>query len=687
MNFSRVFGIVLLVASFRHLEAPINCASQNSSINILGANSSLILNNDMTNFSGTLNLKDNFAATIGGSSILMVGGILQTGSTITIGTMTFDPTSTDNLTLNDGDYLNISMGQIVQAVNVAASSTAAIRGQPSFASALVLDDGSSVLGLGITTPLNQSVTGSGQVTLLGDLTLSRNVQMPTLVSQDGYKLTYTGGTISVATTNTGGGVICVESDMSITQALTIGTGSEVYSINGNGNVVTFSGAGDITFNGATLYLTDIHLKGLQTANSIKGTGEIKMSNVTLQLAGDLVRTDGDYIFFGSNSRIITNGYDFEVSGVGNTVIVDGIVLYITQLNGSDTSPLDATAPSAIVLSNGGQIQNSLDVLTGLTIKGSSYTFVENWMLASSSSLTIENLVPGTPKAVSVAGGGNYLQFPRKSGTFLDLEDNVQLTFSDIVLKDFYPDAINLGTLATITFGDDTRISLGGCDWTIESSDPAWICNGNVEVDGGGGMLRVNKSQGITITGAKTLTLKNMRLYLTELDSLQALTDDATILLQDLEVVLHDNGFAFSQGHLTIKNHVLVSGGSTTATPDVTFELSTKGNILIEENSEWAFDQNLTLKYNIDPANDTTLNATKRHLTMAYSGSMLTLNGATLETTATGIAFDSGTLQIKDKVSMVISTATAAEMEFGAALRANLSAGAVLEVDGPLKYIA
>ena len=680
-----VRGLCTLLIAFNcsKICAKFSFANQSAAINVLGTNSYLQLDTALTGFTGTLNVKDSLATTVSGNAISMAGGVLVTGNVSAVVNATFNPnpSGTETIVLGNGNYLDVKSGQVLQAVTVSASSTATILGQPKFNSAISLIDATSTLQLGITVPLNQSITGAGTLVLLDDLVLAKNVQVPAVVQQQNYRLVYTGGTINTATTNTTGGAIELAGYTTLTQALTIGTGSDVYYFNGNGCVLDLSSSGSITFNGGTLYLTDVHIRGLSSTNFLGGSGTINMSNVTLELSGNMTWNTGTYTFRGGYSNIIASTSLLTISGTAS-VTVDGVFLQYTQLDGTGSNPISGT----VTLSNGGKVISATSAGSGgLLITGSTYTFAQDFLLSSAATLQVQNSTPGTPKSVAINGGGHYLHFPKTSGSFLLLDANAQTSLSNIVLKDFYPSAITFGTSSTLTMGDNVSVQLGS-DVTISSGDKAWAFNGNAEIDGNGYMLQVNKSQGVTITGAKTLSLKNMRLYLTVSDGILALTDTATINFQNIELVLQNPGLLFSAGNLQVNGRVRVSGGTLTSTPTTALEFTTKGTIVIGENAEFFIDRNIVLRYNINPVNDTTLAASKRHMTMAYPGSTITLCGCTLESTATGVAFDQGTVQIMDHVTMNISTSTAAQAEFGSNLRVNLSSGAVLDVEGPLKYV-
>ncbi len=685
---------LILLAQFLPLCAGgFSFSGNHSGISIIDANSKIIIDQSLDITDGYLNLKDNTASTISNSStnylITLSNGSIKTGATSSKIYGTINPSSTDTIVLNNNDKLDVTSGTILQAISIANGATASIYGQGQFSSAITLGNASSVLQIDMASPLNQSVTGAGKLRLLNDLILTKNVGLPALVEQQDKKLYLDGGTYSTAVTNTTGGIIELGSNISLTNAWGIGSNTDIYTIIGNGNILTMSGSGSITFNGASLYLADIHIKNISPSNNLNGSGNIYLSNTTLELGANYTRSDGSFYVIGDNCKIITNGYTFTISGSGNTITVDGVNLYFEQLDGTGLSPFVEASGGLIVKLNGGDVKatgsgggsGSPTVITSTTNTLSYHVWISGL-----GPVHIINTTPLTPKAVSIDGANHQIKFSNKTNSF-NLDANVQATLTNVVLADFNPEAVSYGdSNASLTFGDGVAIELLK-DLTILAGDKPWTFTGNSSIDGNGSTLRIEKSQGITLAGNKTLTLKNMRLEVTQADAFKALADNGTIILQNVDLILQNAGFNFSKGNLTIAGKVKISGGSITTTPLSIFELSTKGTMTIGENAILSIDQNIKLKYNIDPTNDTTVFASKRHLNMSYAGSMIEFNGGMLESTATGVAFDLGTIQIRDSVTFIASTNTAAEIEISNALRLNLSAGAELNFDGPIRQVA
>lgn len=680
------------------LLAKVNFSSPTSSLNFTSVGSKLILNATLSSVDGVINLKDNVAATVSGTTtgdwILFSGGTLKTGDVSTFFKGTFNPTSTDSLTLGNGDLIDVQSGQVLQSISVSASSTATILGQPRFSSTIALLAASSTLNLGITTDLNQNITGSGTLSLLDDLTVGKDISLPSVIAQNAKNLKYSGGTISLASTNTGGGNIELLGNTTFSALQTIGTASDVYNLNGNGTILTFSGTGGITFNGSVLNISDVHIKGLQTANPLNGTGLIKLSNVTLELSGNFVRSDGSFYIWGDHCNVITNGSTFVISGSGNSITIDNVILGYTQLDGTGVNPIGTASSGSILTVNSGYMSAGGGGGGGggggagnLNIPTSSYSFTNNFFLTGSASITVTNATPLVAKNVSIDGANHFIHFINSSSaSFLILQQNCLVTWSNIVFKDFNPAAISLGTSAANTYSDGVRIELGS-NKTILSSDPSWVFNGNAEIDGNGATLRLEKSQGITISGAgKSLTLRNMRLVMTVADAVRAFSDTAAIKFDNVEIVLQDAGFTVDQGDVYFSSFVKMTGGSLSSSSNVSYSLTTKGNMYIGENSELLIDHNIRFYYNVDTTSDLTNAAKKRHIVLSNPSSQLTLCGGVLETASMGIAFDTGTIVVRDYVSVIATTVANGEIEISSGFNVDLASGAVFDVNGPLKYL-
>lgn len=702
MNFKLYIKLLaLLLVTKCSLNTKINFATKNSAISIVDTNSKITLVTPLTISGGSFIVKDNSSNTISGSNqITFYDSILTTSNVVSFINATFDPTTTDSITLNNNDYLNVTSGSFVQSINIAANATTTIFGQPKFTSAITLAASTSILQLDITTTLNQSITGSGKIRLLNDLLVDKNIQVPALCELMTKRLSFIGGSLTNSVTITTGGSIEFLGYTNLTQAWTIGTTGESYAIIGNGNTLELSGSGSLTFNGSDLTISNLIIKGLSSTNQLKGTGEIKLTNVTLALSSNITRNDGKFTVIGGNCKMITNGYTLTMSGAGNDFKVDGSFFLYEQLNTSITTTPVLTASGAnITKLNSGDIVSEQAASSGgggsgggssvgsiaTTITNASNTLNLSYFITPSSTFQINNATPATPFAVSIDGGGHFLQFPYGTGSYFVLQDNVQLTLSNILLQNFNPAAISLGTSSTISFGDNTRIELGP-DVTIGSGNMAWNFIGNAEIDGNGSTLTLNLSQAITINNTKTLTLKNMRIIVSQVDAIKALSDNSKIKFQNVELVILNQGFTFSQGSIDIADLVKILSDIGSSTSNVNFEFASKGLFTVLASGELFIGNSLNFKYNPNTTADGGVTSvSKRHFVLTQIGSKLTISGGSIESTTFGIALDQGSLQIYDRVTITTTTGATASFDIGTNLQTNIMTSACLNINGIVTY--
>ena len=679
------------------LETKINFATKNSALSIVDTNAKLTLLSPMTITTGSLYLKDNSSNTLVGSSsnnlITLYDSILTTSNVVSFLNVTLDPTGTDKLTMAHQDYLNVTTGSIVQSLEVSPGATATIFGQPKFSGSINLLSSTSIIQMDITTTLNQSITGSGTVKLLNNLIVDKDIQIPSLCNLNSKGISFMGGSISNGTIFSGGGTIEFLSAASLTQTWTIGTTGESYFLVGNGNTLDLSRSGGIIFNGNSLTISSLIVKGLSSLNQIKGSGEIKLYNVTLALSSNIIRNDGKFSILGGDCKLITNGYTLTMSGAGNDFKVDGSIFWYEQLNTAvTTTPILTTNSANITKLNGGDIlQNNPTVFVNAvggvssTFSNASNTLGLSYFITPSSTFQISNATPASPFPVSINGNGHFLKFPFGSGSYMILQNNVQLNLSNICLIDFNPAAISLGTSSSITFGDNSLIVLGP-DLTIGSSDMSWTCTGNTTIDGNGATLNINKSGGITIDNAKTLTLKNLRIVLSSIDGIKALNDNAKIKMQNIDLVILNQGFTFSQGSIDIADSVKIIADTGTSTSNVNFEFASKGLLTVLASAELLIGKNMNFKYNPNTTSDGGVaSVSKRHVVLSQIGSKLTICNGSIESTTFGLALDQGSMQIYDKVTITTTTGSDASFEFGTNLETNIMAGALLNVNGIVKY--
>ncbi len=251
---------------------------------------SIDINNNLTMNSGRLEIVTPSSTSItGAQTVDLVNATLKSGIIEASGKCKIAASSSDTLTLSNNDYLVFSPGSLAPGLSVDNGATATLYGQPLFSSAIALGNASSILKMQISTPLNQSISGSGKLFLQDNLTLNNSVGMPSLVDLNSKTLFMLGGTYSSNITFSSGGTIAIQGDTTISGAWTIGSGSENYVIKGQGKtLMTLSSSGALSYGGSTgsLTLQNLHLvvTSVDGFKNLNSGGKIVIDNCTITLS-------------------------------------------------------------------------------------------------------------------------------------------------------------------------------------------------------------------------------------------------------------------------------------------------------------------------------------------------------------------------------------------------------------------
>jgi hypothetical protein len=508
------------------------------------------------------------------------------------------------------------------------------------------------------------------------------------------------------------------------------------NINGNGNILDLSSANAVIKVGNdhnqshTLYITDCFLKGLGDATgtfSMMGpNSQVVFNNVSMSIAGDYTFDHGTMLVNGDNCNIITaantmtftwNQADSLSYAAGNdtkiigSLTIDGVTLVYDTLDQSDADniqPKEADSEYLILQNNGQVLPAGGAGAGGVVITSTPYEMTGNIDTGVGREIFIQK--NGAPSLASIIDGqGYYIHFPSAYVSGSDqpivLESDTTLEFRDVVLKDFDPDYIKLGASnSSVTFGDDVVIELArNQDLTV-----SWSFVGNATIDGQGSALNLNTPNAITVAAGKTLTLKDVIITglqngtnLSDYGRIHLHDDTSVLTMKSAQIVLAGD-YTFSTGYFNIYEDCGVSG------KDQVFTYSSGAQSIIQADATWRFDRNTTLSYEADlriyPPDfawtSTSYDASRNRIKLNTTTSRLFLDGCTLWSTHTGIYLDTGVLVVNDKVTLhsaagveegivgtgsYVTQSSGEEAEFNANLRIEMLSGAVLDIDGQLKY--
>lgn len=705
----RAVAVAILLFSGFRVQAGLNFSSQSSTLHLSGASAALIVNTPLTGVNGTLSIDTKSATSLQQTTtdtIAFSNGIYQSSKT---NKMLFDgvinPATTDTLELTAGQLLDVDYGNITEAI-LATGSGNEIRGRPTFGSTITLADGSAELILNIQHKLNTNVALAGGTLLLGDdLALEDGVYFTgngTVDLQD-HTLTLPAASAGWANTLT----FLNANDINIT-GYTNFTGTFTFSgaagstrVNGNGCILDISGGGTLIVDtNHTLYLNDIIIKGLGANGgslTVNATGgAVKMSNVTIILDGDYTQLGGTITAEGTNCLIVARDADqFIVSGATTTLVVDSVALLYDPLGSTPVTPdpFVTVSSGTISLINDGIIRPSYqDTLA--TSGDSFYDFASEVMgtshvLAPESTITFNNDTVGTPKAIALNGQGNFIQFNYSTAQNMIIEENVTVTVTNMELKDFDPALINFqgagGTLAKLVFGDNVKVSLNK-DLTFSTKALEFV--GNATLSGNGHTITLSAANMLTAgTASKTLTIKDTLLDITHVTAMECLTDTTKIVLQDSTVRMSTAGYTFNTGDLDVKNHAHITGLDPTTVGGVaTFTFGSNGQLTVQSNSTLQVGRDVGFSYIpniIADAGDPDLE--KRHLFLTDPSSTFWVDSSLVTTGTMGFELLHGRLLVDGHTIFNIDATAGAEVEFGTALQVEISPGAIMDIDGALKY--
>lgn len=702
-----LFCLLLGFGSENFVEAALKFNNTSSTIQLSGT-SSLSIGTPLT-VSGTLNVVNKTGTSLLATTtdiITFSNGIYQNssiGGSLFNGT--FNPT-TQTLTFTGSTFISESGTTVAEPMAVSGSGNL-ISGQPSFSSAITMANSATQLTLGIQNKLNQNIAlGGGTLTFADDVALQDNVFFTgngiVNLANKTLRLPSTGGS------NWSGSLTFLNANDIILGGTTALSGTWTFSgsglssrLNGTGNILDISSGGTIAIaNGHTLYMANLHLKGLgSSGGSLTFTNtscSLVLTNCTIAVAGNYTFSTGSITVNGSNCHVIAKDSDqFIVSSSNATLTVDRVILFFSPLGlGSPyISPIVTSSGGVISYLNGGLIVSDYGAggYSNVSYSSASNTLTNSYVLGSTAQMTFVNSTPATPVAMTLDGGGNYIQFNYSTNQYMTLQQNITLTMQNILLKDFDPALINFqgagGTLAKIVFGDNVTITLNK-DITLSST--AIAATGNTTIIGQGSTLSVSATDMLTIgTASKTLTLKNLRIILSNATGIRSNNDTGKILLQGTTIHMTNTGMTYSRGLMDIKDNCVLEGldQTTAGGASPTFTFNSKGTLQVLTGSTLMMDANTTLSYNPDiSADGGSVAVQKRHIKLVDPSSTLRLNSATVTSGLMGLAFSFGKIYIDGRTSFNTSTAVGAEVEFGGALDIEILPGAILDVNGKAKYI-
>ena len=709
---SFLFLTILLNINNCTLFAAFKFDSQSSTLQLSGPGAKIIMSTPINNFNGTLKISEKTASSISATStdnrLTFFDGVYQANTSgRAYVNATIDPLNTDSIILNSGQSISVENGAIVEAILVRGTGSS-INGQPTFNSPLVLQDVTTTVTMCIQNKLNQNIVMNGGTVVLGnDLTLQDgiyfagsgtiNLAKKMLTLPTATSTSWTDDLRFLQASN-----ILLTGFTNISGQWTFSGTNDTSTLNGSGSILDLTAGGNIVVDtDHTLYINDLHIKGLGSSHgniNINPGGTLYLANVTLELAGNYTLSAGTIVIAGSNCTLIAKNHDqFIVSGATTLLTIDGVAMLYDPLGTTPLTPTPFSTNSGgtITYQNGGVIRASYSTTGGgsieFTIPSSVGTeqLSENHTLTTNAQMFFLNEDPSKPKSITLDGRGLYIQFNYTTGKFITLQENLTVTLHNTMLKDFDPALVDFqgsgATRSKFIFGDNVVVGLGN---DLFAPTIPFNFEGVSTLRGNGTTLTLDRAHMLTAnTPGCILTVKNIKLVLTDADAMECLDNNATIALQDSEVMMRNEGINFALGNLDIKGYVFLSGmDPTTPRTSATFNFSSAGFLKVQTSSIFQLDNRANLLYNPDVSNDLgNLHAAKRHLQLVDPSATLSLNTCSLTSGTMGLALDYGRLLVNGQTTLCVNATPGAEVEFGSALSVELAPGGILDIEGALMY--
>jgi len=354
-NIFRMYVYFLLLIAVSLDGGTIGFRGNSSFVHVFpGAN--FVVNQPFSGVSGAL-IRD-AGGTISGSNITFVGGLLQELGNNMLLNSVFNPT-TSIVSLNGGtNFIKEGRGIITKTVNISGAG-ARIEGSPLFTGPITLADSNTTATFAIQSSLWTNLTFNGGILNLDDtLTFADNksyVGTGTIMF-NGHQLALGGAALSLT------GTFVLDANLTLNAPTTL-VGNTIFfngdTIQGNGNVLTLAAGATITiFAGATVFMTDVMLKGLgASGGSIvfgSNTSQLILSNANFDLVGAVAQTQGSILVSGPSTWTVKN-FTYTFGGT-SLLTVDGVTLWKDQ---AATYPSNGTiafaAPANVSLINSGTI--------------------------------------------------------------------------------------------------------------------------------------------------------------------------------------------------------------------------------------------------------------------------------------------------------------------------------------------
>lgn len=647
-------SILVIIFLFSSLGAGIRFGSQNSSITFLN-DSKLDLAKTLTS-KGTITKAD--SSEFIGEKIYFDRGVFETdrSSVVITGSYTPDSSGTGTVRLHGTvGYPNVfraAPGMAIDLLEVAGNQNR-LEGTPLFNGPIKLLDEDTTLTIAIKSVLNNNIEMNGSTIVLeDDLVLADGINFvgTGTIELNDRRLSFGSEDLSMTASIywKGAADLYLNGKIDLSASWTFEGGSY---FNGDSTKLFVQPGGDITIrDDSFLVIKQIIIDGLgmsepggriyfeddddpSSSRLIIRRGALGLTSTYTMDKGHVVVEVGSGYVVTRNNRLV-----FEED---SRLTVDNVnLLYKTRTypNNSNIQPTTYGGSSNIQINGSGDIVHYRSFYTAQSLI-SSYNNgqLDGNVYLGQGDINKREIVAGSE---IIDGGGWYYHFARSLDDLLVVNPGVNGVLTNIVLKDFKPNHLQLQDVdsSRLTFKDNVTIELGE-DISFDNLQ-TWTFQGDCKIDGKGKIVSLGDGRIFVedIGGEpSTLIMQDMILDGLKDGAIKIDTNKSKIIFNNVKIVLSED-FAFSKGYFEIFGDVDIYSGLNNNQVKFIYDTDCTTSSSIRTCSKLHFDRDVTFSYNPGNIHNALIDFENKT-------SILSLNGATLFATHTGMLLTKGTLLV------------------------------------------
>jgi len=656
----------------------IRFGSNNSGITLLN-NATLDVVNSFTNKEGIIRQRNN--SDILGDTIYFDLGTLEVNQSPVIITGHYHPdfsgTGTIELhgTISKPHVFRADPGTQIDYLRIEGSHNR-LEGFPLFKNPIELADANTTVTIAIKSNLSKNINlNGGKIILEEDLILADGVSLtgPGTILLNNRRLEFGTEDLTIDTPLywIGAADVYLSGKIELTSSWTFQ--NDCY-FNGDSTIMVLKNGGNITIReNSSLRIRELKIKGLGngpgegkiyfedpgtfniTPPDTLSTSKLYLRRAALELTSTYSVDAGHIIVEVGSGQIITRDKTIEFERPAR-LTVDGVNLFYKTRTFSDGKNIQPTSPPYDTTYSPIEFTSQGDIIHYRTFQTSQAYYStyqdgklnDNVYLGPGRTITIQNTSP------TIDGQGWYYHFARDATSLLIIDSSFQATLTNIVLKDFNPQHVEtLPSGASLIFKDNVTIELGNDIQfgSNQSTAITWTFQGNCKIDGKGKIVSLQKG-GIVVQdlngGPSVLTLQDMVLEGLEDGAIQIESCQSKIIFKDVTLKLAED-FSFSTGFFEVDGTVEIYSAFDNEYVQFIYDTNCTNSSIIQPSSMLHFDRNVTFSYAPSSPYNQLIELTDK-------SSVLSLNGATVFATTTGLQLTKGTLLV-DYLCTMSSEAT------------------------------